>query len=344
MIDEVFILGAGFSHSYCKDLMPLTDDLVNFVLFDHGNSEKREFYRLTEFIKDFFSPDSEKVNFEKLATFLLSNPFQSSGETVETYRELYIDLLSLIADIYGNPTIHEKEDGFENRKILEKFSKRIKESETPIISFNYDTIIEHFLLKDDDWDLATGYSLPVYDFFTNEKHNRDLRKNNNTRLLKLHGSLNWGIPPEEIYNQTVEKIYLSKYQPDMPIHENYISGYFNEPYKLYPFIIPPVSGKTYQSKIIRNLWHQAKYAIMTAKQIHIIGYSLPESDTLVEFLFRAGAGIPPEPNRKKIRVVAPSFTEIQKLRIEKVFQTEKHEHDIQFVNMDAMEYLSTFEN
>ena len=95
-------------------------------------------------------------------------------------------------------------------------------------------------------------------------------------LLKLHGSANWfwadTSPSDEIYfSNGTEKDF-----------NNLVMG-------LKPYIIPPVQDKNafYNHIAIQALWKKAEELLKQADEIYIIGFSFPQTDLSVRYLFQS---------------------------------------------------------
>jgi hypothetical protein len=52
-----------------------------------------------------------------------------------------------------------------------------------------------------------------------------------------------------------------------------------------PVIVPPTWNKSEYHGTLSNVWSTAAKAISTGRHIHVIGYSLPESDAFFRYLF-----------------------------------------------------------
>ena len=92
-------------------------------------------------------------------------------------------------------------------------------------------------------------------------------------IIKLHGSINW------LYSEYVN-------------NQIYFNDWTRSDFKsvdLEPFIIPPVLDKSslYNNTILIALWHHAFEVIQNAKKIYIYGFSFPETDYSIKFLFQS---------------------------------------------------------
>lgn len=110
-----------------------------------------------------------------------------------------------------------------------------------------------------------------------------------SKTLKLHGSIN-----------------------DYCIEENGMYKKINKNDEIYknismPFIIPPVLDKSifYNNPDMQALWHKAHGTLSAADEIYIIGFSFPQTDIAVKFLFQSAL----KENSAKIYVINNSTKE-----------------------------------
>ena len=116
-------------------------------------------------------------------------------------------------------------------------------------------------------------------------------KQPDVRLLKLHGSLNWGYCPgcKRIVswdlNTYFQKHYIDSFSEKgksiyIPIgtqlHEYKHCG--ENKVKPEPIIIPPTWDKLYHYESLAKVWRQAAIELSEAENIIVIGYSLPEQN------------------------------------------------------------------
>jgi hypothetical protein len=112
----------------------------------------------------------------------------------------------------------------------------------------------------------------------------DLKKPIVVEILKLHGSLNF---PKKTGNEKPE------YQPPT----NLLSE---------PFIIPPISNKLI-SDDAEEIWKVAINSLRGAKNIVIVGYSLPRTDIYVQYFLKTALG--PNMDLMKITIFNPELFE-----------------------------------
>ncbi len=135
--------------------------------------------------------------------------------------------------------------------------------------------------------------------------------------MKLHGSLNWFQAKEkaEIYTLDFGKAvheFRNFFIDATRSHGPYIdfSNLFLNKAELQrlnidgkPVIVPPTWSKTSHHSTISQIWHQAAIELSEAKNICIIGYSLPETDSFFKYLL--ALGVAGDSRIKKFLVINP---------------------------------------
>ena len=117
------------------------------------------------------------------------------------------------------------------------------------------------------------------------------------RLIKLHGSLNWlycpncyrldlgvaqsGLRTVKVLNQ----LYLDHLDGKYGCHGSPCGecGTF-----VRPVLITPTHLKDYRNPHIARIWYSAARALREAKRVIFIGYSMPDDDIEVVYLFKRG--------------------------------------------------------
>ncbi|TGK85821.1 hypothetical protein EHQ23_14470 [Leptospira bourretii] len=328
---DTYILGAGFSYSFAAELFPLTETLVKKGIekFHHPES----YGALKELISRMFS-DSENINFENLATFLLNDPLKNiTGNTLKN-SEIYLDLIGLVANVLKVESSTIKCST--HFPLLQQWISKLNERGDSIITFNYDLILEQ-VLADLKWNPLTGYCMDFYMLGLDRQIPWVEPKANQLKYLKLHGSLNWQMEKDAFYDVSDKRIYFSP--KDVSNYwNNHFQGYYREKFSYYPYIIPPLIGKKYENKSIQRLWHISQSLLENSKRIFIIGYSLPESDVITEYMLR-DANI----SNKEIKIVRKLGQNESKADVENrfkgIFFSETNNNKIEFMDMDAMEFI-----
>jgi NAD-dependent SIR2 family protein deacetylase len=143
-----------------------------------------------------------------------------------------------------------------------------------IISFNYDLLTEQLL---DDLDINFDYGFKEDIYYENSVRRRRLnRKGSDISILKLHGSANWGICRGCRKTRKADDHIIAFEQPYVP-NRRKRCPLCNERY-LSSGIIPPIIGKAGEVHYMEEVWRSARIKLQRAREIHIIGYSLPTTD------------------------------------------------------------------
>ncbi|MCA3155769.1 MAG: SIR2 family protein [Burkholderiales bacterium] len=150
-----------------------------------------------------------------------------------------------------------------------------------IITFNYDTLIERPLLE-------RGVSRKkIYFDRLSSKREDGLRRNADERfphplILKLHGSANWRCGRSEFETMIAgaadpkTQVYIWSEDHACPDPDDSVS----------PLIIPPVPNKPITAaSIFLHLWTRAYEYLHESKELVIVGYSCPPTDTLARTMF-----------------------------------------------------------
>ena len=174
-----------------------------------------------------------------------------------------------------------------------------------VITFNYDIALDVAMHRN-----GQG---PLYAF------GPDVRANYPTKLLKLHGSLNWAVRSDTglVQPLTLQE-YFSRYSYNswekqgtchIPIGsqlQDYYSKYTDIKIQPEPVIVPPTWNKADYHQLLSTIWSTAAKELEEAEYIFIIGYSLPETDAFFRLLY--GLGTVGETPLKKIVVYNPDVT------------------------------------
>lgn len=282
MTQKVFFLGAGFSKAV-NDNYPLMDDLTEKVLSRLEKESVRE--HLNEI------PPQVKQNIESLLTYLGTDFPWKTDTTKHANLALYASIVQIISDIF---TELAKQDvsKFSNLpwRSCPSFARTLRRnaSDVSIITLNYDLLLEQLMRSDyalEHKDVgfiscSSFYPYPMTSIYARsgtaiwgDEPNEEQRF---PQILKLHGSANWfwaGMTPSDI-------LYYRQWHKEEPA--DITKG-------LVPYIIPPVLDKNafYNHIAIRSLWQQAEELLKKADEIYIIGFSFPQTDLSVRYLFQS---------------------------------------------------------
>lgn len=304
MSKKVLILGSGFSKAACSS-MPTVEGISHHL--QHLSESNEELIELQEQIYQRFLTRPDQ--FELLLTYLSQEqPWDSQPER---YQKLA--LFTRISEYLGEYLSHCEDNLLKTRmpKWLPKLvgylddqhlcSLKTSSCESiPIITFNYDTIVERALLKACSTRMGneiTSIDSVIYraylqwlnvfkvNYSTISTVRNDLPDFRRTfHLIKLHGSINWFYPGPNNPNQIIFGVQVeSRVSPNDSYTQSCetASG-------MVPLIIPPILDKTpfYNHYLIRKFWNDAKLNLEHSDQIYCIGYSMPLTDLTSRLLFQ----------------------------------------------------------
>lgn len=151
------------------------------------------------------------------------------------------------------------------------------------LTFNYDLTL----------DYALHHESMHFDYCLS-----DVTQRGNYPLLKLHGSINWGLCEK---CEKIVPFYIHEARPN-PINLIDIDAYYYDlgskihlksccetPLKGPPVLVPPTWNKTGYHGQLGNVWKRAAEELSKAENIFVIGYSLPETDSFFRYLFALGS-------------------------------------------------------
>jgi hypothetical protein len=198
-----------------------------------------------------------------LRTLEISIQFPSDGKRVHPPGP-YEEFASLIIDVCGR-----------------------SREECAVITFNYDISLDYAL---------QFYGIPV-NYCLEENVIRSAIK-----ILKLHGSLNWGKCAKEDCSLTIpwnmgdffKKFHFELWKEPKSITLDIGSKLVNHehcgrPLLCEPMIVPPTWNKTEYHGNLTNVWAEAGRQLGEAENIFIVGYSHPSSDEFFKYLFALGS-------------------------------------------------------
>lgn len=152
--------------------------------------------------------------------------------------------------------------------------------EFSFITFNYDLCLDVFLQH----------------FYSNYSYCLELEENpKKIPLLKLHGSINWGLSEDEkiIPYPVGNANFNLHFDPETVIYNLGTilpsMQHAGKPLTGPPVIVPPTWNKNSYHGQLSNVWSRAANELAKAENIFIIGYSLPETDSFFRYLYALGS-------------------------------------------------------
>jgi len=189
------------------------------------------------------------------------------------------------------------------------FNKGGQDRRDTIITFNYDTLIEDTL---ENLGLSPVYGLPNEDTAWGVEVPRTWHNatpiGRGIQVLKLHGSVNWCLPIEEMLQSGDLKemhpnLLVERWSRLVAVHRDY-EKLTNGGYK--PFLVPPSWRKEFGARLtpVRD---SAVSALRTATNVIILGYSIPPTDQHFKYLL--AAGLQDNISLRKVFFVNPALEE-----------------------------------
>lgn len=152
-----------------------------------------------------------------------------------------------------------------------------------ILSFNYDMLVERAC---DAAGLAYDYgALPDLEIDDSRRRRALSRKGADVHILKLHGSSNWGVCRGCRKAEKKDDVILAYEDPYVPARRR--SCPFCNDRFLATGIVPPILVKAGEIHHLDDTWEDASRALRRAREITVIGYSLPEGDLEATMLLSA---------------------------------------------------------
>lgn len=325
-IEDVIVLGAGASAS---EGAPVQKGLFA-EFFRTGSGYRRNpasIERLCRFFKEFFGVDIKAPvegivfpSFEEVLGIL--EIATDRGESfkgysamirspdVQTIRE---DLIFLIALVLNRTLMEPK--GY-HRTLVRRLVDEGRICSTAFISLNYDILIDNALSE-----LHPDHDLDYRVEFTNYDRERNWmrpRKERAVELYKLHGSLNW------LYCPTCVSLTLTP-------REREVARLVEEPVAcpdcgmpIVPIITPPTYLQGMENYFLLQIMRRAEVALRHVRRIIFCGYSFPDADLLVRYMFkRVEMNFNPKPEIYIINVYEGKKNEyrlIEELRYKRFFR------------------------
>lgn len=220
---------------------------------------------------------------------LLGRLGKRTGDSLDKLRNSLITLIYKTLE-YSIPfNIHER--GFLPPQPYEHFMRILGAVERDqcvqdphkftFLTFNYDLCL----------DMALRWARKSFDYCLDKNNNKDA----SCLLLKLHGSINWGLSHDgQIIPYSVYDVRAEDYFDSHPAYIDLGSRLIEKTHdgqtlKGPPVIVPPTWNKNSYHGQLTNVWSWAAYEFAQAENIFIIGYSLPETDSFFRYLYALGS-------------------------------------------------------
>ncbi len=177
------------------------------------------------------------------------------------------------------------------------------ESNAGVITTNWDTVLESpYDLREYDRSTFIKDGSINYGYINAYDDKSRIRAPMENRILKLHGSLNWG------YCKKCEKIFYFDETSDFFAINSGVECCSEEckgkNSVLQRFLIPPTLSKLAKAKTpsqLVSIWREAYIYLKFCENLYFIGYSIPETDIQMKFFI--SNALKENSNLKKITLV-----------------------------------------
>ncbi|MEK6715444.1 MAG: SIR2 family protein [Candidatus Omnitrophota bacterium] len=265
-VGRVFVLGSGFSASLgLPTLNNLFKDMMSSPVRDEG--DKEEIYNALKILYPHFETGagSSYPSYEEfLSLIFLAKDFEGAFYEEGYWEQKEKGALRILIDY-----IVDKSQIAESSELLLSFINNLNNSDV-VITFNWDNLIERSL------------------FNQKRKINFKGRDDGSVTVLKLHGSINWQLIPDNVIIKEPDSVeWLCKdkicHTKDYRFYDLWVS------LDRYPFIVPPIVLKRpAESEFLKEIWFEAFNCLIESKQTVVIGYSIPNNDLQARALLRSG--------------------------------------------------------
>ena len=311
---RVIMLGAGASSAF---RLPNTPSLLNEVLrfsrtpAGQWLADERLEDRLSNAFR-FFYPDAGVPGFQPdvvdffsaLRTFMdIGSGLAGTG--FDDARELFRLLKRAIAHVLINAARQLDADRFRDSEFL----RDVVQPGNIIVTSYWDTLIERF---------AAVHDIPLR-LTSRNRHFTDTE----VTLLKLHGSLDWCQVQARVSGYH-DSQYANLSELDHPTNRSYTMRLPNESDALVrvrwdlgdtwqrvkarsrePWMVTMVTGKQDDLGPLQDIWRDAYRALSRARDLEIVGYSMPADDVEIRTILRAGVQRGNQTPRITVRNPAP---------------------------------------
>ncbi len=294
MAENVFILGAGASFDAGAPLMSNFLDRAEDLFLQDAYRDKqgqiKKVFDAIALLQGVYSKSKlDLINIEALfgvieMSRIIKKLGEYESEQIDEIRQALILLIVLTLEQSIKYPLKQGqiEPTSSYRSFVSEINQHTQFENTAIITFNYDIALD---LAIADGGHTVNYNLT--------------QKGSGVDLLKLHGSTNWmkeensheifALDPNHVrgrfFNsiQDSTKVELCNSLPRLLAKEN-----IGKSFEGLPVIVPPTWNKTEYHGTITTVWEAAARHLGEARNIYVMGYSLPESDSFFRYLYALG--------------------------------------------------------
>jgi NAD-dependent SIR2 family protein deacetylase len=269
---DIYFLGAG------------TSSLVGVPTFEYFRNKATEIYKnlpkedpiiaLFERVLNHWNNNFKELNIEHYFTAIeiQENLMQdlNEQENRESEEIKSIDIIKFISYTIEKSSNNNLPRNKYFSEFLSDIFSNHRISRSAIITTNWDIVLEKssILSLQNKWIKYEGKDIQPYHETEVEKIEREVQ----LRILKLHGSINWG------YCKKCEKIYYFDKEISKEISVGIKCPNKECLEKLALELVPPICSKLDRRKSLCNIWKTAQDYLKSCEKIYFIGYSFPETD------------------------------------------------------------------
>lgn len=272
-MSRVFILGAGASAGFPNSENGVTPP-VSKTFFDkaislasRGHVNFDDYPNLNNFLLQYYNRDLSVANGLDIEEVLTYIDMAENNEARD-------DLLRFIAVVLDR-TLYGTQCPYHSRLL------DCLRPQDVVINFNWDLILDNIVAVSNQHPEYCSDALKVIDA---HRLNGDERQTP-PKILKLHGSLNWMECKScsktfafMLEGKTATRHYQGMQKPCPECNGD-----------TKPLLIPPTLLKSYEHRVIKDVWRRAEIALSNAEEVTVIGYSLPPTDFRAKWLFLESA-------------------------------------------------------
>ena len=252
-------------------------ELVTFfyIMFgidvDYGDLSKINFPTFEEALGIL---DLAEIRRESFKDFGLQTSASNSGRIGHIRQYLVLAMAKVIAaGLLKSKSVH--------KTLVKNLSDKNLLSSTSFISTNYDISIDNALATYKNCKFGETVNYGV-DFANYEQGGWAKPKLDATKLLKIHGSLNW------LYCPACNDLKITPFKKGMTrIIDNpgeTLCKSCESP--MSPVVIPPTFYKDMSNVFLSTVWNRAEAALRKADQVVFCGYSFPDADMHIKYLLK----------------------------------------------------------
>ncbi len=262
-MERIFILGAGFSHWLSNGKFCLASQLgQNFI--DSGGLDS------TVLLSTYFRRSFDILGQLDLEWILsqidLDLLRDDEALLLRKEKKKIYDFLCIDLSI--------KKVKKENLRDQKEYCKKLFKENDKIITFNYDCLLEHILWEQKRWHYEGGYGKNIKPIACSNPKNPK-----NIIILKPHGSLSFSLSKSGY----LLPLFKNQSEKDLTFLDHNDQKKFQGEFSDIDFILPSYI-KPFKGRTLRYMFHEAASIISKANKIKVIGYSLPEADTMAQIL------------------------------------------------------------